>query len=147
MQLAAFLCVICVICGRIFTQEYSIYHQRNPMYLPQISQTIADKTRNTKPQLQTVFLCEIMQQSCIPLRNLRYLRENNTQEYSIYIAPNETTVSLADHADNRSRNNNNDSWRNPIYFYRLFTFRYIALLILSALKFTSIPKRLLASLR
>ena len=25
MQLAAFLCVICVICGRIFTQEYSIY--------------------------------------------------------------------------------------------------------------------------
>ena len=23
MQLAAFLCVICVICGRIFTQEYS----------------------------------------------------------------------------------------------------------------------------
>jgi hypothetical protein len=23
---------------------------------------------------------------CIPLRNLRYLRENNTQEYSIYIA-------------------------------------------------------------
>ena len=88
-----------------------------------------------------------MQPCCIPLRDLRYLRENNTQEYSIYIAPNETTVSLADHADNRSRNNNNDSWRNPIYFYRLFTFRYIALLILSALKFTSIPKRLLASLR
>ena len=110
--------------------------------------SLADnRRRNTKPQLQTVFLCEIMQQSCIPLRNLRYLRENNTQEYSIYIAPNETTVSLADHADNRSRNNNNDSWRNPIYFYRLFTFRYIALLILSALKFTSIPKRLLASLR
>ena len=41
---------------------------------------------------------------CIRLRNLRYLRENNTQEYSSYIAPNETTVSLADPADNRRRN-------------------------------------------
>ena len=31
MQLAAFLCVICAICGRIFTQEYSInIHRRNP---------------------------------------------------------------------------------------------------------------------
>ena len=31
MQPAAFLCVICVICGRIHTQEYSIYpHRRNP---------------------------------------------------------------------------------------------------------------------
>jgi hypothetical protein len=29
MQLAAFVCVICVICGRIFTQEYSTNHQRN----------------------------------------------------------------------------------------------------------------------
>ncbi len=27
-------------------------------------------------KLQTVFLCEIMQLSCIPLRHLRYLREN-----------------------------------------------------------------------
>ena len=27
-------------------------------------------------QLQSVFLCEIMQLCCIPLRDLRYLREN-----------------------------------------------------------------------
>ena len=47
MQLAAFLCVICVICGRIFTQEYSInIHRRNPNVLPQISQILADKTQN-----------------------------------------------------------------------------------------------------
>ena len=43
------LCVICVICGRIFTQAYSIYiAHRNPMCLPQISQIIADKPQ--KPQ-------------------------------------------------------------------------------------------------
>ena len=31
MQLAAFLCVICVICGRIYIQTYSIKpHRRNP---------------------------------------------------------------------------------------------------------------------
>ena len=31
MQLAAFLCVICAICGRIYIQTYSIYiHKRNP---------------------------------------------------------------------------------------------------------------------
>ncbi len=29
MQLAAFLCVLCAICGRIFTQEYSINYQIN----------------------------------------------------------------------------------------------------------------------
>jgi hypothetical protein len=38
MQLAAFLCVICAICGRIFTQEYSIYCTKKPQCLPQISQ-------------------------------------------------------------------------------------------------------------
>ena len=46
MQLAAFLCVICVICGRIFTQEYSIYCTKKPQYLPQISLIYADKPQN-----------------------------------------------------------------------------------------------------
>ena len=44
MQPAAFLCVICVICGRIFTEEYSIYiAQMKPQYLSQIPQIYADK--------------------------------------------------------------------------------------------------------
>ena len=146
MQLAAFLCVICAICGRIHARGLKQSAQMKPQCLPQISLIYADKPQN-HTNLTNCLSLRINAACCIPLRDLRYLRENNTQEYSIYIAPNETTVSLADHADNRSRNNNNDSWRNPIYFYRLFTFRYIALLILSALKFTSIPKRLLASLR
>jgi len=42
--------------------------------LPQISQILADKPQNNIKQ--TVFLCEIMQLCCIPLRDLRYLREN-----------------------------------------------------------------------
>ncbi|WP_238312177.1 hypothetical protein, partial [Segatella paludivivens] len=33
MQLAAFVCVICVICERINTQEYSIYHQENKQHI------------------------------------------------------------------------------------------------------------------
>ena len=39
-----------------------------------------------------------MQLSCIPLRALRNLRENNTQAYSI--RTEEAPVSLADHAEN-----------------------------------------------
>ena len=38
---------------------------------------------------------------CIPLRDLRNLRENNTQAYSIYIAQMKTQKSPADLADNR----------------------------------------------
>ncbi len=51
MQLAAFLCVICVICGRIHIQTYSIYiAQMKPQCLPLISQIYADKQQNIKPQ-------------------------------------------------------------------------------------------------
>ena len=39
---------------------------------------------------------------CIPLRDLRYLRENNTQEYSIYVQ--ETPMSPADLAELRRQN-------------------------------------------
>ena len=52
MQLAAFLCVICVICGRIFTQEYSINRQRRkPMCLPQISQMTQTNPKTTITKL------------------------------------------------------------------------------------------------
>ena len=46
---------------------------------------------------------------CIPLRDLRYLRENNTQEYSIYLHK-ETPMSPADLADyaDKPQNNTND---------------------------------------
>ena len=49
------------------------------IYLPQISQIYADKTPKQQNSLnlkQPVFLCEIIQLSCIPLRHQRYLREN-----------------------------------------------------------------------
>ena len=44
-----------------------------------------------------------MQLAAFSLRPLRYLRENNTQEYSINLHK-ETPMSLADHADNRRQN-------------------------------------------
>ena len=46
MQPAAFLCVICAICGRINTQEYSINCTKKTQCLPQISQIYADETQN-----------------------------------------------------------------------------------------------------
>ena len=51
MLLAAFLCVICAICGRIITQEYSSNHQRKTISLSQISQIYADKPQNNKTAL------------------------------------------------------------------------------------------------
>ena len=48
MQLAAFLCVICAICGRIHARGLKQSAQMKPQYLPQISQIYADKT--TKQQ-------------------------------------------------------------------------------------------------
>ena len=74
MQPTAFLCVICVICGRITRKRtQAIYKQGNPNISPADLTDDADKTQTTKPQnykttitpttppTQTVFLCEIMQ--------------------------------------------------------------------------------------
>ena len=53
---------------------------------------LADLRRQTPKQQnslnfkQSVFLCEIIQLAAFPLRDLRNLRENNTQEYPSYIA-------------------------------------------------------------
>ena len=81
MQLAAFLCVICAICGRITRKRtLSILHKQNPNISPADLADNADKPQNYKTTIttppQTVFLCGIMQLCCIPLRNLRHLREN-----------------------------------------------------------------------
>ena len=47
MQLAAFLCVICAICGRITRKStQSILHKTNPSSLPQILQIYADEPSN-----------------------------------------------------------------------------------------------------
>ena len=76
------LCVICVICGRITRKRtQSICTEETPIYLPLISQIYADKT--TKPQnsinLTTSPTCLSLRNNaacCIPLRDLRNLREN-----------------------------------------------------------------------
>ena len=64
----------------------------------------ADNRRQTQKQQnninQTVFLCDIMQLCCIPLRDLRYLREN-TRKSTQSIGTEETHVSPADLADYR----------------------------------------------
>ena len=64
MQPAAFLCVICAICGRIYIQTYSInIHRRNPSISRRsrwFTQTKPKTTKHLYLKL-TVFLCEIMQ--------------------------------------------------------------------------------------
>ena len=54
---------------------------------------------------------------CIRLRHLRYLRENNTQEYSMYLHK-ETPVSPADLADLRRQNpkqQNSLNLKQPVF--------------------------------
>ena len=48
MQPAAFLCVICAICGRINIQLTQSISTNEPQSLPQISQIYADETQNNK---------------------------------------------------------------------------------------------------
>ena len=52
-----------------------------------------------------------MQRSCIHLRHLRYLRENNTQAYSSYCT-NETLKSPADLADDADKPQNHNNRTN-----------------------------------
>ena len=68
MQLAAFLCIICAICGRIYIQTYSInIHRRNPnvsrrsRWFTQTNHKKNDQTAITSSPYQPVFLCDIMQ--------------------------------------------------------------------------------------
>ena len=81
------------------TQEYSIYVQETPMSPADLAEL---RRQNPKPhELQTVFLCDIMQPCCVPLRDLRNLRENiHARVLNLYCS-NETPMSPADFADNR----------------------------------------------
>ncbi len=78
MQLAAFLCVICVICGRINIQlTQSIYTEETPISPADLADL---RRRNPKTQNYiNLTICLSLRDNaacCIPLRNLRYLREN-----------------------------------------------------------------------
>jgi len=79
MQLAAFLCVICVICGRIHARVLNLSAQKKPLCLPQISLIYADKPQNhtNRTASRTCLSLRNNAACCIPLRNLRDLRENN----------------------------------------------------------------------
>ena len=75
--------------------------QKKPQCLSQITQIIADEPQNNNNHPNGLSLRNNAA-CCIPLRYLRYLRENNTQEYSIY-RHKETPMSPADLADLRRR--------------------------------------------
>ena len=62
--------------------------QTKPQSLPQISQIYADETQKPKTTLTSPTCLSLRDNAacCIPLRHLRYLRENNTQEDAISIA-------------------------------------------------------------
>ena len=129
MQLAVFVCVICAICERIFTQEDSIYiAHRNPISLSQISLIIADKT--TKPTTAlTIPTCLSLRNNaacCIPLRNLRNLRENNTQEDSINLHKRnprslpQISLIYADKQQNIKTTNHNNHTNPRAHAHRVF---------------------------
>ena len=58
------------------------------------------KQQNSLNRKQSVFLCEIIQPSCIRLRDQRNLRENNHAKSTQSIGTNETLMSLVDYTDN-----------------------------------------------
>ena len=73
--------------------------------LSQIPLIIADKPQNNKTALTSPNCLSLRYNAacCIPLRYLRYLREN-TRKRTQTIRTEETPVSPADHADLRRRN-------------------------------------------
>ncbi len=79
--------------------------QKKPQYLPQISQIYADEPRNHKTTLTSPNCLSLRNNAacCIPLRNLRYLREN-TRKSTQSIGKEETPMSPADLADLRRQN-------------------------------------------
>jgi hypothetical protein len=64
------------------------------------------KQQNSITLKQSVFLCEIIQLCCIPLRNLRYLRENIHMRVLNLLAQIKPPMSPADLADLRRQNTN-----------------------------------------
>ena len=125
MQLAAFLCVICAICGRIHARVLKQSAQKKPQCLPQISLIYADKTQNNKTALTSP--------NCLSLRyNAATLHSSarsalSAREYSHKstqsIYTEETHVSPADLADLRRRttkqqNHNNQTNGIPLRHLR-----------------------------
>ena len=102
MQPAAFLCVICVICGRIHARGLKQSAQKKPQCLPQITLIYADKPKTTLTT-QNCLSLRYDAACCIPLRDLRYLREN-TRKSTQTIRTEETPMSPADLADLRRQN-------------------------------------------
>ena len=91
------------------TEEDSIYiAQTKPQCLPQITLIIADKPQNNKTALTSPNCLSLRYNAacCIPLRDLRYLREN-TRKRTQTIRTEETPMSPADHADLRRQTQNN----------------------------------------
>ena len=82
MQSTAFLCVICAICGRITRKSTQSIYTKKPQCLSLIPLMIADETQNNTNYKKyfSANKCSLLHSS---LRDLRYQRENNTQEYSI----------------------------------------------------------------
>ena len=76
--------------------------------LSQITQMIADKPQNNKTALTSPTCLSLRNDAacCIPLRDLRYLREN-TRKRTQTIRTEETPMSPADHADLRRQTQNN----------------------------------------
>ena len=85
IQLVVFLCVICAICGRIFTQEYSInLHKENnksPADLADLHRR-NPKQQNSLNLKQPVFLCDIMQLAVFLCVICAICGRITTQEYS-----------------------------------------------------------------
>ena len=79
MQPAAFLCVLCAICGRI-TRKSTLSISTNET--PKSPADLADLRRRNPKQQNILYLkrnCLSLRNNaacCIPLRHLRYLREN-----------------------------------------------------------------------
>ncbi len=99
----------------IHARVLNLLAQMKPQCLTQITQIYADKTPKQQNSLnlkQTVFLCEIIQLSCIHLRNLRNLRENIHARVLNLLAQMKPHKSHADHADNRRQNPNSNNLMN-----------------------------------
>ena len=96
--------------------------QKKPQYLPQISLIYADEPQKKRPNrnnLITISNCLSLRDNaacCIPLRDLRYLRENNTQEYSINLHrrnPNVSRWSRRFTQTNNKQQNNKTALTSP----------------------------------
>ena len=109
MQLAAFLCVISAICGRITRKSTLSIHTNETPISPADLADDADKTQNNKTQNETnsktiqTSTCLSLRNNtacCIPLRDQRHLRENKYARV-LHQSTKEPPISLADPADLR----------------------------------------------